>query len=83
MNNKKTSIRKSSRTASVQTKTPVSDQEYEVERIVAKKIKNGQVLYKVKWIGYPLSDCTFETIENLEGSKKLVKLFEAGLVPAK
>ena len=36
-----------------------SDQEeYEVEEIIDKKIKNGVTKYKVKWKGYPVSDCS-------------------------
>ena len=32
------------------------DEEYEVEEILEKKIKKGEVSYKVKWKGYPISE---------------------------
>jgi hypothetical protein len=32
-----------------------SDGEYAVEEILDKKIQNGQILFKVKWEGYPKS----------------------------
>ena len=32
--------------------------EYEVEKIVDKRIKNGKVEYKIKWAGYSMNDCT-------------------------
>lgn len=50
--------------------------EYEVEKILDKRFKNGKVQYKVKWKDYSLSESTWEPEENLEGSKELVKEFE-------
>ena len=35
-----------------------SNEEYEVEEILEKKIKKGVVNFKVKWKGYPISDCS-------------------------
>ena len=46
----------------------ISDSEnYEVEKIVKKRVKNGKVEYKVRWKGYSKDDDTWEPIEHLEG----------------
>ena len=46
--------------------------EYEVEKIVDKRIKNGKVEYKIKWAGYSMNDCTWEPLKNLENIQKLI-----------
>ena len=46
--------------------------EYEVEKIVDKRVKNGKVEYKIKWVGYPMSDCTWEPLKNLENIQKMI-----------
>ena len=40
-------------------------EEYEVEKIIDKRIINGKLEYKIKWVGYPMSQCTWEPIRNL------------------
>ncbi len=60
-----------------------SDEEYEVEEILEKRIKKGEVSYKVKWKGYPLSESSkiflyfslliaWEPANNLDNAKKAV-----------
>ena len=44
------------------------DEEYEVEEIIEKKIKKGEISYKVKWKGYPLSESTWEPAKNLSNA---------------
>ena len=43
-----------------------SDEEYEVERILGKKIISGTVHYLVKWKGYDISESTWEPKQNLK-----------------
>jgi hypothetical protein len=44
----------------------MEEEAYEVEKILDKsQDENGQTIYKVKWKGYPDSDCTWEPEENL------------------
>jgi hypothetical protein len=54
-----------------------TDRDFEVEEVVGKKVKkDGTVLYKLKWRGYPLSQCTWEPEEHLS-CRELVDEFEA------
>ena len=45
---------------------------YQVEKIVGKRWKSGKVQYKVKWEGYPYSQCTWEPLENLQTVTELI-----------
>ena len=52
------------------------DNSFEVEDLLDKKIENGNVYYKVKWLGYPPSESSWEPLINLEGASELVNDFE-------
>jgi len=59
---------------------PVTDEdsEFEVERIVDKRIVDGNTEYLVKWKGWENEkDKTWEPEENLVGSEKLIRKYEA------
>ena len=51
---------------------------YTVDKILDKKIVKEKVIYKVKWKNYPLSQCTWEPIENFI-DKSVVNDFEKQL----
>ena len=53
------------------------DQEYDVERILSKRVKNGCTEYHVKWAGYDEKDATWEPASFVEGSRELVEEYEA------
>lgn len=53
-----------------------SEVEYTVEKIISKRGYGKKTEYRVKWIGYPSSKNTWEPLENLAGSMKLVKAFD-------
>merc|ERR1719369_101543 len=54
------------------------DSEFEVERIVDKRIVDGNTEYLVKWKGWDNEkDKTWEPEENLVGSEKLIRKYEA------
>lgn len=47
--------------------------EYVVEKIVSNKIQNGKMMFKTKWLGYPLSQATWESADNLkQGAKDIL-----------
>lgn len=51
--------------------------ELEVDHIAAKGLAaDGSVLYQVRWRGYGEADDTWEPLENLNGAKKAIQLFE-------
>lgn len=53
-----------------------SEDEYEVEEIVDKRIgSKGNIEYLLKWVGYPSSENTWESVENMD-CQHLVKKFE-------
>ena len=49
--------------------------EYEVEKVVDKRIHKGKVEYLLKWKGYPSSDNTWESEDNLD-CQELVQDYE-------
>lgn len=54
----------------------VSDERYEVELILDKKIDNNQVYYLIKWKDYNFSECTWESLDNLKDCKRKIRKFE-------
>jgi chromobox protein 1 len=55
------------------------EEEYEVEKIVDKRMAKGKPEYYVKWKNWPDSDNTWEPIANLESSKDLIDEYEEKL----
>ena len=53
--------------------------EYEVEKIVDKRVKNGKVEYKIKWAGYSMDECTWEPLKNLENITKMIENYNKKL----
>ena len=49
---------------------------YEVESIDAKRRKGGETEYHVRWKGHSADEDTWEPMQNLEGSERLVNIFE-------
>ena len=55
------------------------DKEYEVERILGKKIISGTAHYLVKWKGYNTSESTWEPKRNLKNCARTLQQFEGGM----
>ena len=50
---------------------------YNVEKILdRRKSKNNKLLYKIKWEGYPMNQCTWEPLENLSTVSELVEEYD-------
>ncbi|CAD8207263.1 unnamed protein product [Paramecium octaurelia] len=56
-----------------------SQEEYMVEAITNKRVKNGRTEYEVKWQGYSDNEKTWEPIENLQSVMTYVLDFEQSL----
>ena len=50
---------------------------FAAERILKKRKRNGKMQYKVKWLGYPEDQSTWEPEENIL-DKSLIEHFEHG-----
>jgi hypothetical protein len=48
---------------------------YKVEKIIDSKEENGKILYKIKWQGWSMKDCTWEPIENLDTIEDMIEEF--------
>ena len=57
--------------------TEDNQEEYEVEKILDKRIIRKKPQYLVKWLGYPLYDATWEPVENLKNCQEKVKEYES------
>lgn len=53
------------------------EEEYEVEKIIGKKINKGNLYYRVKWKNYPISESTWEPMENLTNARKSIVDYES------
>ena len=54
-------------------------QEWAVERVIGKRMRGRQVQYLVQWLGYPLSESTWESAQNMENAKRAVKKYNESL----
>ena len=57
-------------------KENLQEEYYNIEKILARRKQNGRLEYKIKWEGYPISECTWEPLKNLETAKELVEEFD-------
>jgi len=52
------------------------EEEFEVEKILNKRMIRGKEKFLVRWKGYMAEEDTWESRENLENTKELVEEFE-------
>ena len=53
-----------------------SQEEWEVERVLAKRLYRNKVQYLVKLVGYPSSENTWEPVANLQNAREKLLEFE-------
>jgi GTPase involved in cell partitioning and DNA repair len=56
---------------------------YEVEKIIDKRKRFGKDEYKVKWLGYKMSECTWEPLEHLLNVMDEVEKYEKSIKKGK
>jgi GTPase involved in cell partitioning and DNA repair len=56
---------------------------YEVEKIVDKRKRFGKNEYKVKWLGYKMSECTWEPLDHLLNVMDEVEKYEKSIKKGK
>ena len=49
---------------------------YEVEKIITRRFTGKNRIYLIKWLGYPIEDCTWEPISHLDKMSNLVDTFD-------
>lgn len=52
---------------------------YEVEQIIAKRGSGNRLRYLVRWVGYPLYECTWEPLHNLKDATDAIQQFQQTL----
>ena len=52
------------------------DAMYNVEKILDRRMVKNKLLYKIKWEGYPMNQCTWEPLENLSTVLELVEEYD-------
>ena len=52
------------------------DNFYNIEKILDRRKNKNRLEYKIKWEGYPLSQCTWEPLENLQTCMELVEEYD-------
>jgi len=54
-----------------------NDKDYfEVEKIITRKVDGQNKFYLIKWVGYPLADCSWEPISHLQKISDMVETFD-------
>ena len=49
---------------------------YNIEKILNRKKVKDRQLYKIKWEGYPMDQCTWEPVENLQNAIRLIEEYD-------
>ena len=49
---------------------------FNVEKIITRKINGKKKYYLIKWVGYPLKDCSWEPISHLQNISHMVEIFD-------
>ncbi|CAG9321479.1 unnamed protein product [Blepharisma stoltei] len=55
-------------------------EDWEVEKIIAKRGRGKSIRYQVKWKGFGYEENTWEPVSHLESCKEMIENFENGLI---
>ena len=69
--------------SSSETDSQIEETLFEVEDILDKKTINGITYYKIKWLGFPLSESSWEPKSNLDSAPQMINEFEQRLLKQK
>jgi hypothetical protein len=58
-------------------------EEWEVDRILDKRVKYGKQQYLVQWKGFPVYDATWESATNVSNAPKIIAAYEEELLKEK
>jgi hypothetical protein len=61
---------------------PAKDDEYEVDKILATRLRRGRRQYLILWLGYDASEATWEHEENLENAQDAIAEFQESHLPS-
>ena len=54
----------------------LSDDYYAIEKIITRKKFGKKRMYLIKWLGYPLKDCSWEPVSHLQNISHMVEIFD-------
>ena len=54
----------------------LSDDYYAIEKIITRKKFGKKRMYLIKWLGYPLKDCSWEPVSNLRSISNMIENFD-------
>ena len=49
---------------------------FDVEKIITRKIDGKNKYYLIKWVGYPIKDCSWEPVSHLKNISHMVEIFD-------
>lgn len=53
---------------------------YSVEKIIGRRVRNGEDQYLLKWVGYPRSQATWEPVKNLKPIQDMIDEYENKII---
>ena len=54
----------------------MTEEYYNIEKILDRRRVNGKFEYKIKWEGYPMNQSTWEPMKNLENARPLIEEYD-------
>ena len=61
----------------------ISEDYYAIEKIITRKKFGKKRMYLIKWLGYPLKDCSWEPVSNLRSISNMRENFDKNFPQSK